>query len=87
MFFMQSISGVTPPAVADAKVMTVWPSVAWTGMGQWLGRLYRIQGGLDPVSIGRLALLATIPLGLMLYLSMRLLGDPPLPAHQPPRDH
>lgn len=72
MSALQSISGVTPPAVAEATVMTVWPSVASTGLGRWLGRLYRIRGGLGPVSVGRLALLATVPLGLMLYLSMRL---------------
>ncbi len=52
--------------------MTVWPSVASTGLGRALGRLYRIREGLGPVSIGRLSLLATIPLGLMLYLSLRL---------------
>lgn len=68
----QTISGVVPPAVAEATVMTVWPSVASTGLGQALGRLYRIKEGFGPLSIGRLALLATIPLGLMLYMSMRL---------------
>jgi len=68
----QSISGVVPPAVAEATVMTVWPSVASTGLGRALGRLYRIKSGFGPVSVGRLALLATIPLGLFLYLSMRL---------------
>ena len=52
--------------------MSVWPSVAATGVGRWLGRLYRIQAGFGPVSGGRLALLATVPLGLALYLSMRL---------------
>lgn len=52
--------------------MTVYPSVASTGLGQALGRMYRIRSGFGPVSIGRLALLATIPLGLMLYLSLRL---------------
>lgn len=72
MSALQSISGVTPPAVAEATVMTVWPSVASTGLGRALGRLYGIQGGVGPLSVGRLALLATIPLGLMLYLSMRL---------------
>lgn len=66
------ISGVVPPAVAEATVMTVWPSVASTSAGQALGRLYRLKGGVGPLSIGRLALLATIPVGLMLYLSMRL---------------
>lgn len=68
----QTISGVVPPAVAEATVMTVWPSVASTGLGQALGRLYRIKSGFGPISVGRLALLATIPVGLGLYLSMRL---------------
>jgi hypothetical protein len=68
----QTISGVVPPAVAEATVMTVWPTVASTGFGQTLGRLYRIKEGFGPLSFGRLALLATIPVGLMLYLSMRL---------------
>jgi len=68
----QSISGVVPPSVAEATVMTVYPSVASTALGQTLGRLYRIKDGFGPVSVGRLALLATIPLGLMLYMSMRL---------------
>jgi hypothetical protein len=66
------IAGVVPPRVAEATVMTVWPSVASTGMGRALGRIYGIRDGFGPLSIGRLALLATIPVGLMLYLSMRL---------------
>jgi hypothetical protein len=66
------ILGVVPPSVAEATVMTVWPSVASTSLGRSLGRLYRIREGFGPISIGRLALLGTIPLGLMLYLSMRL---------------
>jgi hypothetical protein len=67
-----TISGVVPPSVAEATIMTVWPSVGSTGFGKALGRLYRIREGFGPISIGRLALLATIPIGLMLYLSMRL---------------
>jgi hypothetical protein len=67
-----SISGVVPPSVAEATIMTVWPSVGSTGLGKTLGRLYRIREGFGPISIGRLALLATIPVGLMLYLSMRM---------------
>jgi hypothetical protein len=69
---LQSIAGVAPPAVSEVTVMTVWPSVGSTSLGQWLGRLYRIKDGFGAVSIGRLALLATIPLGMMLYLTMRL---------------
>jgi hypothetical protein len=68
----QPISGVSPPGVAETTVMTVWPSVGSTAIGQWLGRLYRIRDGFGPLSFGRLALLATIPAGLFLYLSMRL---------------
>ncbi|MBM4023359.1 MAG: PH domain-containing protein, partial [Planctomycetes bacterium] len=66
------VSGVTPPGVAEATIMTVWPSVASTGVGKALGRLYRIRAGFGPISIGRLALLATIPIGLALYLSLRM---------------
>jgi len=68
----QTISGVVPPSVREATVMTVWPSVASTGFGRALGRLYRIKEGFGPVTVGRLALLATIPLGLLLYFSLRM---------------
>lgn len=69
---VQSIAGVSPPEVLETTVMTVWPSVASTGMGQMLGRLYRLRSGIGPFTTGRLALLATIPVGLVLYLSLRL---------------
>lgn len=68
----QPISGVSPPGVAETTVMTVWPSVGATGLGRWLGRFYGMRSQTGPLSIGRLALLATIPLGLLLYLSLRL---------------
>lgn len=68
----QSVSGVVPPSVAEATIMTVWPSVASTGLGRMLGRLYRIKEGFGPISIGRLSLLASIPVGLALYLSLRM---------------
>ena len=68
----QTIAGVVPPSVSEATVMTVWPSVGSTAVGQALGRLYRIKSGFGPLSFGRLALLATIPVGMMLYLSLRL---------------
>jgi hypothetical protein len=69
---MQSIAGVSPPSVKETTVMTVWPSVASTSLGKMLGRLFRIKDGFGPVSVGRLALLACTPIGLMLYLSLRL---------------
>jgi hypothetical protein len=70
--FKQSIAGVTPPGTAEVTVMTAWPSVGGTGLGRSLGRLYGMQAGIGPLRLGRLALLATIPIGLMLYLGMRL---------------
>ena len=76
LFFMktqepehQSIAGVTPPSTAEVPVMTAWPSVGGTGLGQFLGRMYRVQTGFGIVRVGRLALLMTLPIGLMLYLS------------------
>jgi hypothetical protein len=69
---MQSIAGVSPPSVMETTVMTVWPSVASTSLGKMLGRVFRIKDGFGPVSFGRLALLACTPIGLMLYLSLRL---------------
>jgi len=68
----QSISGVTPPGTAEVTVMTAWPSVGGTSLGRRLGRLYGMQAGIGPLRLGRLCLLATIPIGLMLYLGMRL---------------
>ena len=41
----QSIAGVTPPSTAEVPVMTAWPSVGGTGLGQFLGRMYKIQTG------------------------------------------
>lgn len=66
------IAGVSPPEVTETTVMTVWPSVASTGVGRMLGKLYGLRGGVGALTLGRVALIATIPLGLMLYLSMRL---------------
>ena len=71
-FEKQSIAGVTPPGTAEVTVMTAWPSVGGTALGRNLGRLYGMQAGVGPLRLGRLALLATIPVGLMLYLGMRL---------------
>ena len=68
----QLISGVVPPSVAEATIMTVWPSVGSTALGQALGRLYRIRSGFGPLSVGRISLLLTIPVGLALYFSLRM---------------
>ena len=72
MTSVQPIAGVVPPSVAEATVMTVWPSVAATAPGRLLGRLCGLKGGVGPFTVGRLMALACMPLGLPLYFSMRL---------------
>lgn len=66
------IAGVVPPATAETTIMSVWPSVAAAPSGQFFGRLYLTDVGVWPVTVGNLIALASIPVMLMLYLTMRL---------------
>ncbi|HEV3415792.1 MAG TPA: PH domain-containing protein [Pirellulales bacterium] len=70
----QAIAGVAPPESGEVTVMTIWPSVAATGCGRFLGKLFAIQAGFWIVSVGRLAALAALPIGPLLYGYMRLPG-------------
>jgi hypothetical protein len=58
--------------------MTVWPSVAATGVGRFWGRLFAIDVGFPifgvPITVGRLFALASIPFMVPLYFAMRLPG-------------
>jgi hypothetical protein len=63
----QPIAGVTPPELREATVMTVWPSLAASGLGRFLGRLYAIDVGVRPLTVGRLLAVASIPLVVALY--------------------
>jgi hypothetical protein len=67
----QAIAGVAPPELSEVTVMTVWPSVASTAPGRLLGRLMAISTGFWIFSIGRLAALLAIPVGPLLYFSLR----------------
>lgn len=67
-----SIAGVVPPATAEVTIMSTWPSVAGSSAGQFFGRLFLIDLGPWPVTLGNLLALASIPLMLGLYLTMRL---------------
>ena len=42
LLMRQPIAGVSPPQLSEATIMTVWPSLAATGIGRGLGRLYAI---------------------------------------------
>lgn len=52
--------------------MAVWPSVAGSSSGQFFGNLFLLDLGLWPVTVGNLIALASIPVMLLLYFSMRL---------------
>jgi len=67
----QAIAGVAPPELSEVTVMTVWPSVASTGLGRLLGRMMAISTGFWIFSVGRLMALLPIPLGPMLYFALR----------------
>ncbi len=70
----QAIAGVAPPQLQEVTVMTIWPSVASTGIGRLLGRVFAIKTGFWIFSIGRLAALCALPLGPLLYGYMRMPG-------------
>jgi hypothetical protein len=70
----QAIAGVAPPELSEVTVMTVWPSVASTSGGRFLGRLLAIQAGFGMFRIGRLVALMAMPVAPLLYMYMRLPG-------------
>lgn len=67
----QAIAGVAPPELSEVTAMTVWPSVASTGIGRFLGRLMAITAGFWIFSVGRCVALFALPLGPLLYFSLR----------------
>lgn len=64
----QAIAGVVPVDSDEVTVMTVWPSVARYPLGQFLGELYANRLGFYILTLGNLIALATLPVGLILYL-------------------
>ena len=63
----QAIAGVVPSEMAEATVMTVWPSIAAYPAGQFLGRLYNLSFGVYIFRLGNFLALASVPLALALY--------------------
>jgi hypothetical protein len=69
----QPIAGVAPPQLSEVTIATVWPSIAATSLGQWLGRRYAIDRGLPWLpwlTAGKLIALASIPVVLPLFFWM-----------------
>lgn len=64
----QAIAGEMPAQQGEATIMNVWPSMAATGVGRFLGRLYVNKTGIGAVlTLGNLIALASIPLALLIY--------------------
>jgi hypothetical protein len=64
----QAVAGVRPAEVEEAPVMTIYPSVAATGIGRLLGKLFAIRApNLYIFRLGNLFALMAIPLALALY--------------------
>jgi len=64
----QAISGVSPQAVKETEVMTVWPSVARFWLGRFLGSGYAIKfPDVYIFRLGNLIALLCIPVSLVLY--------------------
>ncbi len=58
----QPIAGVSPPDLRETTIMTVWPSIAASGIGQTLGRMFQIKAGIWVFTVGNLLALLSIPL-------------------------
>jgi hypothetical protein len=66
---LQPIAGVSPSALQETTIMTVWPSVARLAVGRWLGGLYANKTGGYIFTAGNLLALVFIPLSIVLYFS------------------
>ena len=68
------IAGVSPPELKESVIMTVWPSIAATGIGRFLGRLYLIPWGISVFTVGHLIAVLSIPLAAFLVVGRFLHG-------------
>jgi len=69
----QAIAGVAPPASSEVTIMAVWPSIAVTGLGRFLGRRYQSRLGFGNIFIlGNVWKLASIPVALGIFFLMLL---------------
>jgi hypothetical protein len=66
----QAIAGVAPSQLQEVTVTIEWPTIAATGLGRFLGRLYGIKAGFWIFTVGRLFMGLTWPIGLFLFFWM-----------------
>ncbi len=71
---VQAISGVSPGF--ESVVEELYPSIACTGIGEFLNRLYEcIPVKIWGVKISYVFALLTAPLGVVIYLGLKVLGS------------
>jgi len=70
----QPIAGVSPPGTSEVNVMTVYPTLAATGPGRFMGRLCSIQFGFGFFTLGKLFALLLIPVAIPLFALSLLPG-------------
>jgi hypothetical protein len=63
----QAIAGVVSSRKEEVTSAIFWPTIAATGLGRLLGRLYGIQAGFWIFTVSRLMMALTLPIGLLLF--------------------
>jgi hypothetical protein len=63
----QAIAGVAPVELGEATIMTVWPTIAASAAGRWIGRMCMIGGKKNPFAPGKAFALALIPVAVTLF--------------------
>lgn len=64
----QPIAGLAPPELGEVTITTVWPTIAVTGLGRFLGRRYQSRVGVGNIfTLGNLWALVSIPVALGLF--------------------
>jgi hypothetical protein len=66
----QAIAGIAPSQLQEVTTTIEWPTIAATGVGRLLGRLYAIRTGFWIFTLGRLFMALTLPVGLFLFFWM-----------------
>jgi hypothetical protein len=59
----QAITGVAPAELGEVTIMTVWPTLAASPIGRWIGRMCMV-GGKSPLAPGKLLAVLLIPLAI-----------------------
>jgi hypothetical protein len=70
----QPIAGVAPAETREVTVMTVFPTLAATAPGRWMGRLCAVRAGHGFFTLGKLFAVLLIPFAVPLYIFTLLPG-------------